>query len=220
MTLTPRNVLTELQNLLDYAINSGIAIFANPVRVTGSTISWHPYNSSGRFLLERQVSNTSAYRHWLDTGEFTAMLLDGSLLQISYEVAGGDLVGHRLAYIPAPFDWDPELLVTEPFVEVFDMYADGHTSTVMMNTQVRFDFDPINSRAGHPAAHFTINGPDCRIPCAAPVRIGQFAGFVVRNFYPTIWRDHSYFRRLPKSGWGRKTISDEEQGVPHLSWRL
>jgi hypothetical protein len=220
MTLTARKVLTELQNLLDYAITNEIAIFANPIRFSGSTVAWHPYNPSERFLLKRDASDTLEYRHWIETGEFTAMLFDGALLQISYDVAGGNLVGHRLAYVPAPFAWDQELLVTEPFVEVFDMYAAGHTSTVILNTQVRFDFDPGSAGESHPSVHLTINGADCRIACTAPVRIGQFTSFIFRNFYPTIWRSHPYFRRLPTTGWGLKTISDDEELVPHLSWRL
>lgn len=218
MTPTSRATQTELKNLLDYLVDSEIALYTNTVRTVDGVVSWQPYVSSTRFLSKRR-SMTSAYRHWIKTGAYSAVLADGSLLQFTYEFAGSSLIRHRLAYVPCPFTVDAALLQTEAILDVFDLYADGRTEDVVLHTTVRFDFDLSQAGPEHPAAHLTINGAECRVPCAGPLRIGQFVDFVFRNFYPDLWRTHPYLRKLPKSPVGARTVSDDEMQRLHVSWR-
>jgi hypothetical protein len=110
--------------------------------------------------------------------------------------------------------------MVDPLLDVFDLYADSHTRDVVLDTVVRFDYDPDNAAPGHPAVHMTINATHCRIACAAPMRVGQFADFIFRHFYPEIWELHPYFSRLPRSDFGERTVTQEEAERVHVAWAV
>src|SRR5690349_20360208 len=118
MTTTPNGIRNEVVNFLDFLIESRIAVHTTAVTFGGGRITWRPYGNTG-FLATRDDTSMSLYRSWLEAAEYSALLSDASMLQISYDFAAGQLVGHRLAYIPCPFDIDKELLEAEPHVEVF-----------------------------------------------------------------------------------------------------
>lgn len=217
MMTTTRAIRGEVQTLLDYLIQAEIALYANPLAEYSGTLTW-PLDEVGEFLPNRGSPASTDYRHWLASNQYSAVLSDGALLQLSYGVEGRELTSHRLAYVPSPFEFDPMLLATEPLVDLFDAHADGHTSTVVMKTTVRFDFDRSAAREGHPASHLTINVPSCRVACAAPLRVGQFVSFIFRHFYPELWHAHPFFDGLPKAGWGDKTVTDSEMRGVHLMW--
>lgn len=220
MAPTARTVQTELENVLSYLIGSEIALYMNPVKNDGRHVSWHTFDPDASFFASREARSTTNYRNWVETGAYSAILFDGALLQIAYEFAGHAVIGHRLAYVPCPFAFDVELLLVEPLVDLFDIYADGHTSEVVLDSVVRFDFDPVRAGPGHPASHLTINGSHCRIACAAPMRVGHFVDFVLRNFYPTIWSTHPFFARLPYGGFATRSITPDELEYTHLSWAV
>lgn len=219
MTLTSRVVRSEVENVLAYLLDVGIALYTNTVREGNGGVTWHR-TATAPFLLNRQRPTILDYRSWLQCSDYLAVMFDGSLIQVSYEVVAGDLASHRLAYVPSPFDFETRLLLEEPLLDVFDLYAAGSTSDVLLRSVVRFDFDRANAAPAHPASHLTINATECRIACAAPVRIGQFLDFVFRHFYPELWRLHPYFENLPTRGWGGRTVTEEERHRPHLMWAV
>lgn len=215
---TARTVETDVRNFLDYLLDSEVALYTNPVVNQRGRVSWRLGNQGAEFLPNRRLPAASDYRHWLEAGAYSAVLSDGALLQMTYEFEGHQLVAHRLAYVPCPFDVEPDLLASEPLVEVYDLHAEGHAHSVVLGTVVRFDFDRSSARRGHSASHLTINGPTCRIPCAAPVRVGQFSDFVFRHFYPSVAAAHPYLLSAAAT-WGERTVTDEESGRLHMSWR-
>ena len=124
MTVPSRRVVRdELNNLLSYLVESEIALLANAVRDEGERISWHRFNASATFLEFRDPPTFDGYRNWVANGEYSALLYDGSLLQVSYDFAGALLISHRLVWVPCPFDVDPDLLQLEPLLDVLDLYA-------------------------------------------------------------------------------------------------
>ncbi|MFJ8697341.1 DUF2290 domain-containing protein [Streptomyces roseolilacinus] len=148
-----------------------------------------------------------------------ALLFDGSLLQITYEVEGGKIAGHRLAYVPCPCRLDSELVRQEPILEIVDLHVASEPTNMVLHSAVRFDFDPGSAAPGHPATHLTINSANCRIACAAPMHIGRFTDFVFRHFYPTLWKAHlPFFSRSPTRNAGPRTLTDDERDSPHLFW--
>jgi hypothetical protein len=219
-TYTTRSLQTEIQNALDYLLASDIALLTQPTQVNGARVTWCPFKSSATFLPQRRrTSCLGDYRHWVDEGHFSAMLYDGSLLQITYDVAGGAVVGHRLAYVPCPFDLDIELLQTDPIGDVIDIYAAGGAEAVALQSSLRFDYDPAAAAPGHAAAHLTVNAADCRVPCAAPLRLGHFFDFVFRNFYEPLWDVHPFLDGMSRSDWGGRTVTEDEAARMHVAWR-
>lgn len=219
MAVSSRVVRSEVDALLSYLIESEIALHANPVSDRSGRISWYPF-SEGEFLEERDDTSLLQYRGWLEVGAYSAVLFDGSLLQITYDFGAGDLVAHRLVYIPCPFDLDTDLLQREPHVDVFDLYAAGSANDVRLRGTIRFDFDAARAGVDHPAAHLTFNSPGCRIACAAPLRLGHFIEFVFCNFYPDLWRAHDYLGTFSRVPWGPTTVTDAEARRLHMAWAM
>jgi len=216
MVATSRSLRDELVNFLTYLVASEIALYANHVSGDGDQVSWKAPGS--KFLEERRKQTYANYRSWLENGAYSALLFDGALLQITYRFAGRTLIEHRLAWVPSPFAMDLELLNNESPVDVFDMYAAGPSSDVELKTPIHFDFDPARAADDHPTTHVSLNSSDCRIACAAPLRLGHFVEFVFRNFYPDVWGAHKYLHDLSREPWGEQTITKVEASQVHLSW--
>ena len=117
------------------------------------------------------------------------MLFDGSLLQLTFDLRGSGLVGHRIGYIPCLFLLDEEgraLLRSEPILDVIELFRGRGEKYLRLRTPIRFDFDPDAATERHPASHMTLNHPNCRIPVRGPLGLGHFIKFVFWHFYPTV----------------------------------
>jgi hypothetical protein len=216
---TPRAVRDDINNLLDYLLNAEIAVYINTVSIDGTRVSWHSLDPGLPFLTHRGDPGLEDYRRWVGAGAFSAYLFDGALLQLTYDVEGGSITGHRLAYIPAPYRMDPDLVRLEPLLDVVDIYVADTPTSMILHSAVRFDYDPASAAPGHPAAHLTINSAHCRIACAAPMHVGRFADFVFRHFYADLWAAHrSYFTGGATRHIGERTLTDDDRTTPHLTW--
>jgi hypothetical protein len=185
-------------------------------------VTWHSFGTTEDFLESRSDLTIRGYLHWVENGHYSAILTDGSLLQITYEFTAGSISGHRLAFVPCPVDvtdQDSQDLIEEgwPWGEVIRSRLDS-VEDVHMKTSIRFDFDAHSAALDHPASHFTINTVDCRIACATPVRLGRFLDFVFRTFYPGLYRDNEYLQSFTKTGWFDSRIDDEHRNDIHFSW--
>lgn len=219
MAPTRRAIRDELDSFLTYLMTAEIAVFANAVSVDGGRVSWASRRPAGRFIEERDRHSLDVYRGWLEAAAYSALLFDGSLLQVTYDFSGRELTAHRLAWVPCPFAIDPELLQVGSPLEVIDMYADGGPGDIELRTPIRFDFDLERAVEDHPATHMTLNSSSCRLACAAPLRLGHFTDFVFRNFYPDLWRAHPFFNGLSRRPWRSDTITLAETKTLHISWR-
>lgn len=219
MTTRSRRIHEEIRNLLDYLLAAEIALFTNGVRDDGYVVSWRSSDAHSPLLVQKGAATASLYRSWLENGAYSAVLFDGSLIQLTYDVRGDAVVGHRLAYVPCPFDVDQALLESDPLLDVIHLYATGETKDVVLATAVRFDYDPINARENHPAAHLTLNASHCRIACLGPLRLGHFVEFVFANFYPWLWDVHPYLRNLSRKTIEGSTLTSGQGERIHLAWR-
>jgi hypothetical protein len=216
---TTRTIRDEVVNVLDYLSIAGIVPYQNQVSVSGNRVSWHSIHTDRPFLVSRQDPSLQDYRNWVEAGAYSALLFDGALLQITYEVSDGKISGHRLAYVPCPYRIDPEMLLRDAVLDVVDLHMETDPTSVVLHSPVRFDYDPDNAAPGHPAAHLTINSSNCRIACAAPLRVGKFVDFIFRNFYAHHWKMHSdYFTRGARQRNVGRTITEEERSDPHIWW--
>lgn len=216
---TPRALRDEVQNVLDYLVQAELALYANPVSITGNKVSWHAFDPSQPFITGRRRADADQYMVWAGAGAYSALLYDGSLLQISYDVVGGAISGHRLAYVPCPFPLDLALLDEAPLLDVLDLYQEADPGSMLMLSPLRFDFDPRAAAPGHPSAHLTVNTSDCRVACVAPMHVHRFVDFVFRQFYPSLRRAHATFFETGALRQAGKRVLAEDDGVhPHLMW--
>src|SRR2546430_847759 len=126
MAPSRRVVRDELANLFSYLLDSETALLTNPVLNEGERLGWRPFSAATTFLEFRDPPSLAGYRAWVEAGQYSALLYDGALVQVSYDFAGSVLVAHRLAWVPCPFAADTELLQIAPVLDVLDLYAAGH----------------------------------------------------------------------------------------------
>jgi hypothetical protein len=192
-----------------------------PVTVRGSRVSWEPFHHSPGLLEAMDKADIFTYISWIECGEYSAILFDGSLIQITCDVSRGRLIGHRYCYIPCPFALDPFWTATKSLVETVESLMLSDPLSVRLRSSVRFDFDPSAARVGHPASHMTINSSNCRIACAAPLHYGRFIDLVFRSFYPEIRSKHDVlFQEICTKRGGAKTILPEESDQMHIAWSM
>jgi hypothetical protein len=227
-TTSSRAVRDDIQNALDYLLDAELCLAVNPVEVLSrspledgtqvQSIRFVSFVRDESFLVSYEQPGIDQYLAWLRSGSYSAVLFDGSLIQMTYDISvKGQVVGHRLAYMPCPYDVDPELFAQESLLDAIELY-DGSTD-ILLRSQLRFDFDPRASAPDHPAAHFTFNSPQCRIACVAPVHVMRFLDFVFRHSYPTQRRFHESF--FAPSSWrhlGDPVLAERERFSPHLAW--
>ncbi len=207
---TPNSLRTELENFLDLLFEAEIALYTTPVVIEhrhrrGQRITWGNSSSNGE-LFRGDFATVAEYKAWLEDGVFSALLFDGALLQLSFDLKGETIVGHRLAYYPCPYNLDLDLARSEPLLDVIDLYAN---EMPRLRTPLRFDYDPDASKPGHPASHLTLSSHDCRWAIRGPLSLGHFIQFVFRHFYVELWQVHPFLRDWPVYSAGA-CIEDEE----------
>lgn len=217
---TTRTVRDQVQNVLDYLTEAELALHTNTVSLSPTRVAWHAYDPAVPFLTARGHATLQQYLEWVVSGNYSAVLFDASLLQITYDVEGGRVSSHRLAYVPCPFIVDRELLeLGEPIADVVELHRDDDSTSMALRSPVRFDYDPQAAKPGHPAVHMTINSADCRIACVAPMHVHRFVDFVFRHFYPQMWRAHApFFSGGATLHLGDRVLSEDDRLVPHLTW--
>jgi hypothetical protein len=212
---TANSVRRDVQNALDFLGEAELASYTRPVVVRGPRVSW-PSTESEPFLISREHPDIDQYLAWVSAGAYSAALYEGSLIQITYDVVDGAIAGHRLAYIPCPYLIDPELLKEgNPLVDVVELYR---AQDPLMRSPIRFDFDPDAASAGHPEVHLTLNSPDCRIACAAPIHVLRFLDFVFRQFYTSLWNVHQGFFNAAAWRHAGSVATLNDPRALHVSW--
>jgi hypothetical protein len=160
-------------------------------------------------------------RNYLRNGQYTALLTDGALLQVSYTFDRDDVIGHRLCYYPCPLVLKPEI---SDFINGFDDQLadelDAQRSALNESTDVesgfdlrlrgplRFDFDVQSAGPNHSASHLHLLHDESRWPICGPLSIGHFVRFVFRHFYSS--SDIAALRNWPLQHGDRTVTADEE----------
>ena len=214
---TVRAVRDQIRNALDYVREAELAYFTTEVSMGPTEVSWHPLGRVGPFIESYEHPTVDQYITWLENGDYSALLYDGSLIQIAYEVEGGEVSRHRLCYFPCPYDLDRNLLKEGvPIGDVVALYRD---SDALLRSPIRFDFDPQAAAQGHPASHFTINGINCRIACVAPLHVMRFLDFIFRQFHTQLHAAHRpFFATAHAQHIGPPSLENDDHKQVHLTW--
>ena len=170
--------------------------------------------------LQNRFSRVDEYLYALRWNEYSFVIYDGSVIQIEYREDNSRIAYHRLCYFPCPIELDLTLDdLEQPLDEVvLAGINSGRLEIIKPFAALRFDYDAGNAKPGHPASHFTLISPDCRIPVQEPMGLERFLEFVFRNFYAgdaAKWAPalkHISFNL-------DKCISDEETNGIHFGWR-
>ena len=204
--MTPTQTLDDIENLLSLMAESEVAIAVNKTVVDWLTsprvqrITWSNNRSVPGWLFRTDAGTFEEYRGWIEHSGYAAVLLDGAILQISFDFSGPELVGHRLLYFPCPFDLDHSLLMDEDLslLEIIDLYANPiKANEIRLRSPVRFDYTRGDTNPNHPPSHMTFQWRRVRLPVSAPLSLGHFVHFVFKYFYPDLWSIHQFIREWP-----------------------
>jgi hypothetical protein len=219
--MTTANALSRgIKDLLNGLLARNLILLPNAVIVVdGARVTWRSPAPAGKFVDFVDYPTIRTYRRWTQAGQYSALLPDAALLQLTYDVAHGEIAGHRLAYVPCPYRVDQDFLLTEAIGDVLDLHAAEPQDDITMQSAIRLDFDPGSAAVGHPTSHLTLNVSTCRIACEAPMAAEDFVRFVFRNFYKDQYAANvDFFEALPKSD-RDSTVTEDERYEPHVAWR-
>jgi hypothetical protein len=219
--MTPSELSTRLNRFVFRLLENGIAIDvrSHSANASGGSalVTWSSPDADGA-VFQNDFASLGEYLHFLKNGVFSAVLFDGSLLQISYELKRGQVVWHRLCYYPCPIQISIEELeevTIADFIEEIDLPE--LKGRLRLNSPIRFDFDPQAANASHPSSHLTANRDCCRIPVRSYLDARRFIEFVFSNFYPDIWQKHTSVLKLSVDDPPLIIESDDQMKV-HLHW--
>jgi hypothetical protein len=218
--MTASKIRHEIQQLLTVLIQAELAIITRPViiqdlgkgiqRVTWST------GKSNTGLFTADFATLDDYLGWIEAEAYSALLYDGSFLQISYDFLDEDVIGHRLAFYPCPLKVDESLLRELPVLDVLETPLEDLRSNIQLRTPIRFDFAPDAAADEHPSSHMTLNSAECRWAVASALSPGHFVRFVFRHFYGHLWPQVPELRSWPL-GSPDRVITATDSSVLHVS---
>ncbi len=216
--MTPKELVADAQRAIRFLTVKGLSDREN-VPYLHRNGKWSSVTFKGADGLVKMLKDkpySELYSEMLAEQIFTALMLDGSLIQMSYEVSGSQVNRHRLAYLPNPsmalFDDDPEVYLKD------QLFADIVSRKVIV-TPIRFDYDSrtnVHIPVIHPVSHLTLGQvASCRIPVSAPIAPSQFLDFILRSFYSEFRSKHG--NDFPPIGrFGIESLHPLESQLIHL----
>ena len=182
-------------------------------------ITWGRAPGTGLYNKHDEI-DYSAYYSMLENRDYSILLKDGGIIQISLDYLGSKLNGHRYAFIPCPiyFDEADLNLLDEgiPFIEFIDELQHKElASRFRIRPSFRFEYDPNSTQDDHPFSHVHLGKSSSRIPVSRPIRVEQFFRFVFKNFYPSEFMQYSKLNEL-SSQVLPETITAEERSELHI----
>jgi len=226
--MTPSSVRSEVARLNGTLLQEELAISVNGsiLKRAGSRVIVTWPSTNGGALSDHVFASIQEYRYLLANREYTALLFDGALIQVSYTFEADEFIGHRLCYYPCPLVLSPDSGIPE-FADYFDsqlsselelqnglLYATAPIDSALslrLRGPLRFDYDLRNTAEGHSATHLHIVHEDVRWPIYGPMSIGHFVRLVFRRFYSSL--EIESLREWPLQ-YVRRTVSpDDEAGL-------
>lgn len=236
--MTPSEARSELSRLAIGLLKSGLAGTINVPIVANrngtARVTWPAAGTEepGVFSMLPFASITE-YRRMVLGNHFTALMRDGALLQLSIDIRGNEVVGHRFGYYPCPillpedfnvldFEALDLLLIYELEANLASLESEAPlvANRLRMRSPLRFDYAPDAASESEPASHLHILNRDSRVAVHGALSVGHFIRFVVKHFYRREWEDHALHEltRWPIRDLSR-TISIEDEGSLHITCR-
>ena len=182
-------------------------------------MSWDRASGGSSYSRDDDIGY-STYYSMLENRDYSILLKDGGIIQVSLDYLGSDLVGHRYVYVPCPIYFDETDLglvdAEVPFMELIDeLWHKELVSRFRIRPSFRFEYDPNSTQDDHPFSHVHLGKSSSRIPVSRPIRVEQFFRFVFKNFYASEFKHHSKLYEL-SSQVLPETITEEEKSELHM----
>lgn len=219
MTREYVRVRDEINGIVENLVESGIVDdqnFAYIERTSGSKVLVRHSHSLALGSILRLSRYEDQYWQLREGRAFNLLMLDGALIQMSYEFISERLIRHRLAFLPSP-----RLLDYQSYPEIYteEMLYTDVVEKGAVSVPLRFDYD---ARTGvpvvlkHPTSHLTLGQYlGCRIPVTAGLTPHAFVEFLLTSFYGTVTQGFAVELPSPKLRF-RRCIDATELQVVHI----
>ncbi|WP_374015530.1 DUF2290 domain-containing protein [Phaeobacter sp. A36a-5a] len=181
-----------LDDFCAHCLQEGIALnisshVARPLGNNHFSVNW----ATSRVRTYRRVNDLDLqeYLECLRCNDFSILLMDGGLIQVSAQFDGSEIIESCFYYIPCPVRFEKselevgeELYPLEDFIE--ELPSAELKARLCIRAPFRFELDPKNAGDGHPTNHVHIGPSSSRIPVALSMCWNSFSRFIFKNFYP------------------------------------
>lgn len=177
---------TEINTISENLIKAGMAIDYNFSIFDSKQSSVSVKVEKNLFDILSVNNIIDRYKNFIDNKFYNCLLFDGALLQFYYQFSNGDIITHRLCYVPCPINISSNDLEEFSIMEILEKIQElpqELSNKIKEHTMLRFDYDVENQSLLHPASHFTFLTSNCRIPVCTPVSPLMFIQFILKNFY-------------------------------------
>jgi hypothetical protein len=207
-----RNVeeqLRELGLLMDHNESVVLRLSGNTVRVTWAASSLRPELS--RFV----DSTVEEYLVFLRGRHFNFLLLDGSMIQMSYDLRGrNEIVGCRAVWFPCPAPFAVEDL---EYASIEELVETTPQLNLVCRAPLRIDFAPGMATPDHPSTHLHSGVEKFRLPAQRALEPTRFVRLILRTAYPDLWRGRA--ETMTCDDWSASdSLTDEDRRVGFLGW--
>lgn len=144
------------------------------------------WGNDGYVMKNNDYASLDEYCSLIESKQYSMLLSDGAMIQVSYKFEQKRIVGHRLCWYPSPIEIDENVDGYSLVDYVLEQMASGNTQNFRSRGPLRFDYAPDQAREDHPVSHLHLGHEDCRIPVKSSLSIRAFMMFIVQNFYPAI----------------------------------
>ena len=217
---TPNQIEKQINKLITFLVGVSLADdqnYAFQRTPQGKVVRIIFKGSEHLSVALKEESYYKIHRNLAKERVYNVKMLDGALIQMTYEFVDKKLQRHRLAFFPSP--------ILEGFQGESDIYLEDEiygdiVSRNIVPVPLRFDYDIRDAsyrELFHPKSHLSLGEyPNCRIPVTSPITPVRFVDFILRNFYDT--ESNRYVEYLPSNDCSfAKSIFPAECDVLHIT---
>lgn len=180
-------------------------------RVTWSTSNVRPP------LTEFRDSTIGEYLCALKGRHFNFQLIDGALIQFSYDVHRRDqITGARAVWFPCPAMFSLNDLENATIEELVLTTPSRHLAC---RAPLRIDHSPTLATEDHPVTHMHAGMEDFRLPIQRALEPSRFLRLILRTAYPGYWRARAELFACENWG-GMDGLTNEDRSVGYLGWNV
>lgn len=208
-------------------LNTGIALnisshVTRPLGHNSHSVMWTPTQER-----DFRRTNDLDLREYLDCircGDFSLLLIDGGLIQVSAKFRANEMFESRFYYIPCPVRFEKaelqvgdEIYPLEDFIE--ELPPDDLKDRLCIRAPFRFELDPANEGDDHPKNHVHIGPSSSHIPVALSMCWNSFSRFIFKNYYALHFPMVENLLRHP-SVYREPTITAADSYELHMSFKI
>lgn len=213
--MTPEQLITSINQLIFDWQKCGLALDSRNhqayQRANGIIeVTW---GNDGFVLKDNTFASLEEYCSLIESRQYSMLLVDGSMIQLSYKLDRRNIVGHRLCWYPSPIELDEDIDYYSIVDYVLDRMSSGEMHLFKSRSPLRFDFAPEQAKEEHPITHLHLGHEDCRIPVKCSLSIKTFMSFIVENFYPEIKQNKALYSTC--AHWFSGDLLTEGQRLRH-----